>query len=406
MQSGAGGAISLDSSSNVLIEHNIMAGLTLQGATSGITVRTNQFTGAGIVIADGTTGLLVTGNTLQSVAINDASQGTIANNNIDGGGMLINATFTGSIDHNLIQGAEFGVALFASAPLNGNRIFNNTIGVVDFVNSATAGLGFLPGATPNVIIGNGTGVQLNGLMQGQIITSNIVGVTGTGVLGGTSLDSANQILNNTTGVSFAGEVRFNRIGRNQHSIALQSGQLIDHNAFFDNNTANLETLGTHGVQIINNSFFSTSQNNVLVDGGSNDIQVLNNMMWAKAGYDLDVVDNSRTGFFSDYNDLFTTGTGKIVHYLVDFQDILDWQQGPHLFDLHSIGTTSVNPTGAQPRFVDASLGDFRVFSAAAGLRPPARRSRLAIRRWTSRCPAPIRICSPIPPSSPASPAGA
>src|SRR6185437_5286163 len=208
----------------------------------------------------------------------------ITNNNIDGGGLLIAAAFTGSIDHNLIQGAQYGVALFAAAPLNSNRIFNNTVGIVDWVNSATSGLGFIAGATPNLIIGNVTGVQLNGLMQGQIISSNGVGVTGNGVLGGTSLDSANEILNNTTGVSFNGEVRFNRIGRNQHSIAVQSGQLIDHNAFFDNNVANLETQGTHGLKIINNTFYSTSQDNILVDGASNDIQVLNNIMWARAGY--------------------------------------------------------------------------------------------------------------------------
>ena len=349
---GSGGAISVESSSNVLVEHNSMAGLTLEGATSGITIRDDQLTGAGVVIADATTGLLVTGNTLQSVAVNDIAQGTITNNTINGGGIVITATFTGSIDHNLIQGAEYGVALFASAPLNSNRIFNNAIGIVDFVNSLTTGLGFLTGATPNLIIGNDTGVQLNGVMQGQIISSNGlglspgVGVIGVGVLGGASLDSANLIVNNAMGVSFSGEVRFNRIGRNQHSIVPQNGQLIDHNVFFDNNTANLETQGTQGVQIVDNSFYSTSQNNVMIDGGSSDIQVLNNVMWAKAEYDLDIADNSRSGFFSDYNDLYTTGSGKIVHYLVDFTDILDWQDAFNRFDLHSIGTTVVNPTGA------------------------------------------------------------
>ena len=100
----------------------------------------------------------------------------------------------------------------------------------------TAALGFLPGATPNVIIGNGTGVQLNGLMQGQIITSNIVGVTGTGVLGGTSLDAFNEILNNTTPASPSPAKSDSIVSAAiSHSIALQNGQVIDHNAFFDNN---------------------------------------------------------------------------------------------------------------------------------------------------------------------------
>ena len=50
---GAGGTITLQSTSNVLVEHNSVAGLTLKVTTSGITIRDNQITGAGIVIADG-----------------------------------------------------------------------------------------------------------------------------------------------------------------------------------------------------------------------------------------------------------------------------------------------------------------------------------------------------------------
>jgi len=42
-------------------------------------------------------------------------------------------------------------------------------------------------------------------------------------------------------------------------------------------------------------------------------------------YDIYVDSSSRTGFFSDYNDLYATGSGQIVYYLISFNDILDWQ---------------------------------------------------------------------------------
>ena len=87
-----------------------------------------------------------------------------------------------------------------------------------------------------------------------------------------------------------------------------------------------------------------------------------------AGFDLYIADDSQSGFYSDYNDLYSTGTGKLVSWDgYVFTDILDWQQDVDQFDLHSIGTTAVNPTWAQPRFVGAYIGDFSVVNELAGL---------------------------------------
>ena len=262
------------------------------------------------------------------------------------------------------------MALFASAPLNSNRIFNNTIGIVDFVNSSTTGLGFLAGATPNLIIGNGTGVQLNGLMQGQIISSNGVGVTGSGVLGGTSLDSANHDREQHDRRLFR---RRSAIQSHRPQSAFASpSRAASSSITMPSSTTTSRTSkrsGTHGVQIINNTFFSTSQDNVLVDGGSNDIQVLNNVMWAKAGYDLNVADNSRSRILQrlqrpvhDRQRQARALPGRF-HRHPRLAGCI--QQIRSALDRHDVGESD----RAQPRFVDASLGDFRVFSAAAGLRP-------------------------------------
>src|SRR5262249_35504601 len=78
-----------------------------------------------------------------------------------------------------------------------------------------------------------------------------------------------------------------------------------------------------------------------------------------------VANDSTSGFFSDYNDLHTTGTGKLVFWTQDFTDLLDWQQDVNQFDLHSIGRTVVNPNWSQPRFVGLALDDFRVLDETA-----------------------------------------
>ena len=364
----SGGAVSLQSTSSMLLLHNSLSGLTLSGTTSGLTAENNTISGTGITVSGGSSGLLIADNSLASLALNVASAGTITANNIAGNGVTIAATFSGSIDHNLIHNSTIGVTMSASAPLNANSIFANKTGVVDSVASSSNGLGFLGGALPNQIINNGIGVNLTGLMQGQEIGASIIGVTGSGVLGGSSLSAANFIWNNSVGVDFVGTVQYNLIDRNEQSLIVQNGQLIDHDVFDDNVATNLETEGAYDVEIINDTFFALDSTNIMVDGGSYDVEILNNVLWAEADYDLYIADNSRVGFFSDYNDLYTTGSGLIVHYLADFHDILDWQQALNQFDLHSIGATTLSPTEGQPRFVDASLGDLRVFPAAGGLR--------------------------------------
>lgn len=371
-----GAAVTINGSSGVIFSEDAFTSITLSGTTSAIDINNSTISGAGLAVNGTSTSLLVNESTLYVLTLAAASQGTITNDNIEGGGLIIDAAFTGSISDNLIHGASVGVTYAAGAPLNSNDIYDNSTGVLDTVNSTTTGLGFVAGSLPNFIFDNSIGVNLGGSMQDQSITFNTLGVSGGaiagassyGTLGGTSLATANLIEANTTGIEqFPGTIQYNDITRNQTSIVVQTLQFIEHNVFYDNAGPNLETQGASNVEIINNTFYSTSQTNIEIDGGSSDVEVLNNILWTGGGYDLYIASNSRSGFFSDYNDLYTTGAGLIVHDLVDFSDVLDWQDDVDLYDLHSIGTTSVNPTGAQPEFVGLGLNDFTVYPAAAGI---------------------------------------
>ena len=256
--------------------------------------------------------------------------------------MLSLATvFTGSIDHNRFHNSAVGVNYATAATFNSNLVYSNTTGITDSVSGA-GGLGFTAGSVSNDIYNNSTGVNLTGSMQLQHIFENTTGVIGSGVLGPATLDNANVIEMNVTGVNFTGTIQYNRIDRNTIGIKATNTQTIIHNLIYRNVNQGIEAGGVSDVRIISNTFYTTSGNNIQVDLGSSNVQSLDNILWNTTGYDLYVADDSRTGFFSDYNDLFTTGTGKIVHWLADFTDILDWQVNVNRFDLHSIGVTVVN----------------------------------------------------------------
>jgi uncharacterized repeat protein (TIGR01451 family) len=377
-----GPGITLDGASQAQLAHNNIsstgAGLTLQGNTIAASIEHNT-------IAGGTQGILVTGTGATALELRDnqisggftgveldaAAGGHVGANDISASttGLLVNAAFTGLFENNNIHGAGVGVAYNAAIALSGNRIQNNATGVVSIVPDTTNGFGFVGVTQPNQIYANTTGVQLQGAsLQYQHVYANGTGVTGTGSVVSSDLDHANLIEKNNVGVDVGGPVEFNRIASNTVGIRAHSSQLIAHNVLFRNTQTALSIQGQTDVRVFNNTFYTPAGDLVRVENQSADVEVRNNVFWTAAGYDLYVANNSQSGFFSDYNDLHASGTGKLVFWEIDFTDILDWQEDIHRFDLHSIGHTVVNPDWSQPRFYSTALDDYRVFDQSALLR--------------------------------------
>ncbi|HEY7118485.1 MAG TPA: NosD domain-containing protein, partial [Tepidisphaeraceae bacterium] len=392
------GGVSVTGSSNVAIDANVIrgAGVTISGGTGNqVTGNAIQPSGDGVTLAGGTDGAVVSHNDITgggtaikitgatNVTIRDnhvagagtglslgaVSSGTISGNDLSAGtGISITAAFTGSIDHNEIHDGSTGVVYGAAAPLNNNRIRNFTTGVSTSVAGPNA-LGYLANSSNNQIFANTTGVQMSGAadLVGQHVYSNTTGVAGTGTVGSTDFTNPNLIELNGTGVNVTGTVQFNRIARNNVGIAATSGQQIVHNLVY-RNTTGVAVVGRTDVRIVQNTFYTPAGDNVSVSGGSQQVEVRNNILWTESGYDLNVADDSHAGFFSDFNDLYATGSGKLVHYFKDFSDVLDWQADVNRFDLHSIGATVVNPRWAEPRFVDKAIDDYRVIDIVGGQR--------------------------------------
>ena len=354
---GSSGIILAGGSVDGVIEHNTISvgGVALLFSDTGprkVTVRDNR----------------LTGTTALSVAV--ASDGSIEGNDLAGSGtgLEIKVAFTGVIRANDIHNGTVGLVYGAPAVLSRNRIHNNGTGVVSNVVEVSNAFGFVGTAEPNEIFANNVGVNLAGTIQNQHIYANTTGVTGSGVLGGDKFEFANVIEGNDVGVNFNGLIQFNRIVGNKTGMMAQASQLIAHNLFYRNTEFGLRVTGKSDVRIFNNTFYSSTGDNVRLDGITSNVQLVSNILWARGGFDLKVADDSRVGFFSDYNDLYSSDTGKLVHWLKDFTDVLDWQMDLGDYDQHSIGRTVVNPTWANPQFRSRTLGDLRPFDLVAGQR--------------------------------------
>ena len=356
-----GGLVDAGSNGLTIVDCRIAGELTLTGGNN-LQILHNSFTGAG-----------------EGIRLAAASQGLIAYNDIATAttGIDLAFPFSGLIMDNTIHGAAVGVSYAASAGLSGNKIYGNTVGVKSTV-SGSDGLGFVGdyplqgiagGYLQNEIYGNATGIILvNANVEAQWVYDNTTGISGSGTVGGSDFDYANLIESNTTGVNVTGTVQFSRIAQNSVGIQATSGELIAHNMIYRNSQAGVLVNGQSSVEIVGNTFYAPQGDNIRVEGGSSQVEVLDDILWAESGYDIYVANDSQSGFFSDYNDLYVTGTGKIGYWTMDFTDILDWQDDIDAFDLHSIGATVVNPAWAEPQFYDLARDDYRVFPEVEGQR--------------------------------------
>ncbi len=369
-----GGTLALDADADTLVVGNtFLDDVSIAGGSTRAVLLYNRI-GDGLgLTGSGAVDLLIERNTIVSGGIELAavSSGNITANEIRGTtGLHIAAAFTGMIEANQIHDAVVGVQYDAPAMLAGNRIHGNDIGVQTTVADLTSAFGGVGDSTPNDIFGNNIGVQLDdGRVLNQRIYDNAtIGITGAGIAGGDDPATMNWIARHEVGVDITGDVQFNRITDNTTAIRASSGSLVAHNILDANTDVGLLLDGSAEVSVIHNTIVAESGINVRLTDGASEIELRNNILSSDAGVVIDVADDSQSGFFSDYNALYAGPGGTLVHWLFDFTDILDWQEDVHRYDLHSIGSTVINPDWSKPRFVSVATGDYRVFEIAAGQR--------------------------------------
>ncbi|MEZ5299659.1 MAG: NosD domain-containing protein [Verrucomicrobiales bacterium] len=76
----------------------------------------------------------------------------------------------------------------------------------------------------------------------------------------------------------------------------------------------------------------------------------------------------RDGYFGDYNLLHAEGGGILYDFTKPFGDLLDLQADVARWELHSSGTTAVNPLLSVPHFASIARGDFALPDVRESLR--------------------------------------
>jgi Right handed beta helix region len=256
------------------------------------------------------------------------------------------------VNDNDISGTQTGIVYAAAAALSGNRIHDNATGISASVTDPASVLGLVAGSGTNEIFRNTLGVLLaGGQLAGQHIFENNTGASGTGTLGGSDTSSANLIADNQAGVAnFSGTVQSNRIENNGTGVTATSYLRIFGNQIVGNTNAGILVSAGHDVEIAGNTIHALTGDAVRIVNGAYNVELISNIIWVDSGYGIYVANDSQAGFWSDYNTLFAQHTGKIVYWTKDFFDILDWQDDVARFDLHSIGSTVVDPLWAVPHF--------------------------------------------------------
>ncbi len=332
-----------------------------------------------------------------AIQITNGSFDVVSGNTISGGsyGVLLSGCGNDVVNNNAITGASYAIYDSGGSEV---AIYSNTLATGPygvFVQSDTGALiydnsvtGFTTDGifddSSGPVFGNqvsfsATGIYSQGtaIIYANIVHDNATGVAGYGTFGGNEWSSTNNpllpsemrpndIYNNQTGVSVYGSssVAFNKIHANVVGIDLHDTTAINHNLIYRNTAQGILVDGAHDLTIQNNTIYipagySGSPDAILLRGHATNIALRDNILWADSGYDLYVNTDSQVGFTSDYNNLYTTGSGKLVWWQKDFTDLFDWQ-AEAAYDTHSIGYTTVSPSLDNPQFVNLAADDYQL----------------------------------------------
>ncbi len=252
------------------------------------------------------------------------------------------------------------------------------------------------GLAPNRVFGNTTGVQVPDESAGAIVrhTEIYANTLGVDASGDQTQLVANDIHHNTTGVSSSrivgpgsweislsnlihhngvgvealpgAEVRFNRIYANGVGVEVVGTSDIHHNLIYRNTGSGLLLSGATDVQIVNNTVYVPSGSGIRLEGAVDDVVIRNNILAAAAGFGLYVDTESQFGYSSDYNNFFATGAAGVAFQGKAFGDLYDWQVEAES-DLHSLGSTVLDPTLDDPLFTNLAGDDYHLASGSTSI---------------------------------------
>ena len=262
-----------------------------------------------------------------------------------------------TISGNLVYGNGTGIDMDQStvstalrSTVSNNVVRNNTnYGIYAQADVLVTGNTVYGQSASGAIAIFGSTYNTGGTITSNVIYANYIGVetdyTGDSILDNRLYDNSYAAIEVNGSLPVTGNIVYsNNIGI---LVGYNFTSEIDDNLVYANTTDGILVEEYEGsTSLINNTLYQVSGNAVRVDTSSINVELRNNIIWVLAGYDIYVADNSRTGFNSDFNDLFIgTGASAFVGFWNSavnngVQNLLSNWQAATGQDAHSI---SANP---------------------------------------------------------------
>ncbi len=345
-QAGSGIDIAGD---NPLIADNTIYGngVDYSGGPNGVETQGSDPTVENNIIFDNSNGISVSSDGNGLISGNDvyASANDSVSVTSSGNGDLI---VTGNEVHD-----NSGDGIDAAGPMLvvGNTVYGNAATGIDIGDGTEA--------SDNIVYDNKDGIvqepNYDGFGQFDATADTIDGnrVFGNANTGITALDASSAVDNDvySNGIGIEGDEYYYSNPAFGIGFSLPFQGTILNNVVYANSSAGILIAGASSAQVTNNTVYQPEGDGVQVTAAassgdsSQNVVLLNNILWTQSGYDIDVSNDSQQGFQSNYNLLYTTGTGNIGYWQTSFADLNDWQVETG-FDAQSI-------TG-DPKFVNAN----------------------------------------------------
>ena len=294
-------ATPISSLSNSLVHHNVSYGMYLTGQ-DGIVIESSEIYNNYVGIFLSNTG---------------ANWGTIGNTDL-----------TLGLGNRIYDNAVFGVEARHNTLVVGNTVYGHT-----GVNSRGIYARYGAEARHNVVYGNYFGISLDN--NSKAVGNRVY------------LNSSEGIrMNGTSSEARENTVYSNPIGIRSHG---HSSTVVANNLIYNTSGQGILVSGGASPDILSNTVYMDSGEALRVQNSVSNITIRNNILWVDDGYDLSVDATSQIGFDSDFNILYTTGTGQTGSWQgVDRPTMLAWQNAAF---------TDSNSFAQDPDFVDAVGAD-------------------------------------------------
>ncbi|MEX2188872.1 MAG: right-handed parallel beta-helix repeat-containing protein [Pirellulales bacterium] len=315
-------------------------GNVVEGAAEGVLIST---TSGQSLDLNARNNLVTASSTGFRVADAGVSGRLTANEFHDSGTGLIVTASGVEVDDNEFRGNQTGLRLSGSAAtVHDNDMHHNAIGV--HVTSGVANI------------------------YGNSIHDNTVGVRSDATFGPASWSMAdpNDVFRNATGIEALGgaTIQFNRLHHNVIGVRVAGAAHVHHNVAYRNTDAGILVSAVTGATVESNTIYAPAGDAVRLDGPTTNLVLRNNVLWAESGFALASPTDNHAGLVSDFNNLYVSGSGKLVLWKKEINDLLNWQVETD-FDMHSIGYTTIDPGRDNPRFVDLANDDYHLLDAVS-----------------------------------------